>query len=239
MIADVGDITSFKWATVTAVTPLGIKLDGDTVTLGLVPESLIDPLELLVGDRVRVELSLRKCIIHGAANGGGQSGDVKLTARDAASRGWMLCQGQSLLRASYPRLFAAIGTTYGAADSTHFSLPDLRQRVAVGNGGSGTFNHLGQVGGEETHLLTANESGLRDHAHSLTGGDGHAFAWGGAGGSTVYLQNAIAAAGSPPSNNASTIQNNWNSTRGSGALNAATAHNNIQPYVVLNYQIKI
>jgi hypothetical protein len=66
----VEDMTSFKWATVTAIGPLTIQLDGDTVALALVPESLVDPLLLLAGDRVRVELSQRKCIIHGVINGG-------------------------------------------------------------------------------------------------------------------------------------------------------------------------
>ena len=40
--------------------------------------------------------------------------------------GWMAEEGASLLRASYPALFAVIGTMYGAADGTHFNLPDMR-----------------------------------------------------------------------------------------------------------------
>jgi len=70
VIQDLQDITSFKWATVTAIAPtLAIELDGDTAALALVPESLIDPLQLAVNDRVRVELSLRKCVIHGRSAG--------------------------------------------------------------------------------------------------------------------------------------------------------------------------
>lgn len=69
MIQDLQDITSFKWATVTDDSPLTIRMDGDTAPLLLVPESLIDPATLLVNDRVRVELSLRKCVIHGRAGG--------------------------------------------------------------------------------------------------------------------------------------------------------------------------
>ena len=38
--------------------------------------------------------------------------------------GYLLCDGASLLRASYPALFSAIGIIYGAADGTHFNLPD-------------------------------------------------------------------------------------------------------------------
>ena len=41
--------------------------------------------------------------------------------------GWLQENGASLLRAGiYANLFAVIGTTYGAADSTHFNLPDSR-----------------------------------------------------------------------------------------------------------------
>jgi phage-related tail fiber protein len=36
--------------------------------------------------------------------------------------------GASLVRATYPVLFGEIGTMYGAADSTHFNLPDARGR---------------------------------------------------------------------------------------------------------------
>jgi hypothetical protein len=61
---------SFKWATVTAVGPVLIRLDGDATPLALTPESLVDPSLFRVGHRVRVELSLRKCIIHGIINGG-------------------------------------------------------------------------------------------------------------------------------------------------------------------------
>lgn len=42
--------------------------------------------------------------------------------------GWLEEDGSSLVRATYPALFAAIGTMYGAADSTHFNLPDARGR---------------------------------------------------------------------------------------------------------------
>lgn len=69
MITDVKDLTSFKWATVTALSPLRIKLDGDTAALLLTPDSLIDPAGLLVNDRVRVELTERKVVIHGKSIG--------------------------------------------------------------------------------------------------------------------------------------------------------------------------
>lgn len=73
MMPSVSDMTSFRWATVTSIIPLRIQLDGDTGPLGMTPDSLVDPFLLVVGSRVRVELSGRKCIIHGASNGANTS----------------------------------------------------------------------------------------------------------------------------------------------------------------------
>lgn len=162
MITNVNDLTSFKWGTVTGNSPLQIKLDGDSSPLALIPDSLVDPLSLSLGDRVRVELSLRKVVVHGVANGSTSSfaGEVRMTAAAVAPNGWLLCRGQSLLRSAYPRLFTAIGTVYGAVDSTHFSLPAAQGRVAVGVDPAQTeFNALGKTGGAKTHSHPLSSAG--------------------------------------------------------------------------------
>lgn len=56
---------SMRWAKVTGTTPLRVQLDGDTSPIGFAPDSLVDPAELNVGDRVRCEISARRLIIHG------------------------------------------------------------------------------------------------------------------------------------------------------------------------------
>lgn len=66
------------------------------------------------------------------------SGMVSPYAGSAAPDGWLLCNGASLLRATYPDLFTAIGTTFGAADGTHFNVPDMRGRSPLGVG-TGTY----------------------------------------------------------------------------------------------------
>ena len=47
--------------------------------------------------------------------------------------GWLLCNGATVSRTTYSRLFAKIGTKYGAGDgSTTFALPNLDGRVLQG-----------------------------------------------------------------------------------------------------------
>lgn len=55
------------------------------------------------------------------------TGQVSYFARNAAPTGWLKCNGTTISRTTYAKLFAAIGTTFGAGDgSTTFVLPDLR-----------------------------------------------------------------------------------------------------------------
>lgn len=69
----------FTWATVTATSPLRIRLDGDSTALPITPDSIVAPLALAVGDRVRVEISRRRVIVHGRA-GSIDTGWVDLTS---------------------------------------------------------------------------------------------------------------------------------------------------------------
>jgi microcystin-dependent protein len=45
---------------------------------------------------------------------------------------WLLCDGRSLSQATYPKLFRAIGVTYGSVDSSSFNIPDLKGRCIIG-----------------------------------------------------------------------------------------------------------
>lgn len=51
--------------------------------------------------------------------------------------GYLMCDGTSYLRGTYPALFAVLGTNYGSADGTHFNVPDMRGRVPVGTDNAG------------------------------------------------------------------------------------------------------
>jgi len=67
-------------------------------------------------------------------------GTVLAFATKTATAGWLECNGAAISRTSYPGLFTAIGTTYGAGDgSTTFNLPELRGEFIRGwDNGRGT-----------------------------------------------------------------------------------------------------
>lgn len=141
-------------------------------------------------------------------------------AGSSAPSGWLVCDGSAVNRSTYAELFAAIGTTFGAGNgSTTFNLPDARGRTSIGAGtGSGlTARTLGATVGEENHALSSAENAAHGHQYTRTRNDtAHAAASGSQYGVVFDEDNP----------------NTGNS--GSG-----TAHNNMQPSLVLNKIIKI
>lgn len=89
-------------------------------------------------------------------------GDLIFSASPLDEVGRLMCNGQSVLRASYPRLFAKIGTTYGSADGTHFSLPDYRDRFPVGVSGTKVITATG--GAATVSLIVSN---IPAHTHEI------------------------------------------------------------------------
>ena len=65
--------------------------------------------------------------------GGFPSGTMIAFAGKSVPDGWLLCNGALVSRRTYAKLFAAIGTAWGAGDgSTTFKLPDADGRVMQG-----------------------------------------------------------------------------------------------------------
>jgi microcystin-dependent protein len=147
------------------------------------------------------------------SNNGIPTGVIMAWATDSPPAGWLLCDGSAVSRMTYANLFRIIGATYGAGDgTTTFNLPDLRGRVPVGKSTDLEFIALGQKDGEKTHTLTINE--MPAHKHSYT--------------APVNVSENKG----PTSGCATARPSTTDSTGGDGA------HNNLQPYITLNYIIK-
>lgn len=152
-------------------------------------------------------------------------GTVTMYGGTTAPAGWLFCGGGAVSRTTYSRLFAAIGTGFGAGDgSTTFNLPNLAGRMPIGfYSVDSDFASLGNYGGEKNHTLTTAE--MPPHTHQITTNSGLYFEGGSSGhadGTTGYATQA------------STL--NTGSAGGSGG--STTAHNNMPPYVVINFIIK-
>ena len=71
-------------------------------------------------------------------------GTVIAWAANSAPTGYLLCNGAAVSRATYAKLYEAIGTTYGAGDgSTTFNLPNLTDRFIQGSGTAGEYKEAG------------------------------------------------------------------------------------------------
>jgi microcystin-dependent protein len=172
---------------------------------------------------------------------------------------WKFCNGQVLTIANYPDVYAALtngGTVfrYGANPTgSTFVLPDMRHRVPVGLGSEAEFDTLGEVGGAKTHTLTEaqipshthiqnqHSHGVTDPKHNHTqnpfgsnpvdNGGVNGFVLTGASIDSGGATRGLTAEYTYISINQETATNQY--TGGS------QAHNNLQPYMTVNYLIRV
>jgi microcystin-dependent protein len=109
-------------------------------------------------------------------------GDTKFSVIGQDHMGWLKCDGRGLSTTEYNFLFQVIGYKFGGSGST-FNLPDAEGRVpgAVGQsiddvGRTGAMRRLGDLSGEEVHLLNIKEMPAHKHGSAdvtgNTNGDG-------------------------------------------------------------------
>jgi len=151
-----------------------------------------------------------------ASTVGVPAGCILPFAGSSAPTGFLLCDGATVSQTTYAALYAITGHTYGAdPGGGNFKLPNLKGKVPVGySAAEGEFDTLGETGGEKTHTLT--EAELAAHVHN-------------------FLCNASTTGTSEVSKKGTSTSTTLDtSTAGSN-----TAHNNLQPYLTINYIIKI
>ncbi len=162
--------------------------------------------------------------------------EIRIWACNFAPTGWAMCNGQLLPLSQNTALFSLLGTTYGGDGKSTFGLPDLQGRAAFfwGQGAGLSLYDIGQTGGEETVTLLTTEMPLHNHT------TGRALNAGG--GSQSPVANVWAES---PAGRGGFV--NIYATPATGAVNpnslAITGgdlpHNNLQPYLVLNFCIAL
>ena len=154
-------------------------------------------------------------------------GEVQIFGFNFAPRGWAFCSGAQLSIAQNTALFSLLGTTYGGNGQTTFALPDLRGRTPVG--GYGFPVTLGEQAGVENVTLTTAQ--VPAHAHSVNASA--------AAGTTRNPGNALygvtpAALHGPSSGSPVQLD-----PRTVAAAGGSQPHNNMQPYVAINFCIAL
>ena len=145
-----------------------------------------------------------------------------IATRSPAGGQWMVANGPAISRSTYSVLFGLIGTTYGAGDgSTTFNLPNFAGKMPLGTNGS---HPMAQTGGAETVTLSWGQMPVHDH---VAYGDG----------STAGYAGGIAAVGSYFSSNPPSHPGYLNRT--TSAAGSGQAHENMPPFLVVNFIIKV
>ena len=158
-------------------------------------------------------------------------GEIRIFAGNFPPTGWAFCNGQLLPIASNTALFSLLGTAFGGNGVNTFALPNLQGRVPLGSGqGPGlTDRARGNVLGEESHALIGPE--MPAHTHSL--------------GASAANGTSDAVAGNVMARSPAAIPQYH--VTADATLHSATVgtsgggqpHNNMQPYLTLNFCIAL
>lgn len=156
-------------------------------------------------------------------------GIVKIFAGNFAPEGWALCNGQLLPINEYQALFSIIGTTYGGDGITNFALPNLNGRVPIGTGQSTV---LGQAAGTENETILVNQ--LPEHTHIYNALSGNRE-------KADPSNNFLGTTSGPFYGQADPGDQllPMNPKVVSVAAGGAQSHNNMSPFLVLNYVIAL
>jgi microcystin-dependent protein len=157
-------------------------------------------------------------------------GEIRVFPFNFAPVGWAMCSGQLLPISQNTALFSLLGTQFGGDGKSNFSLPNLQGSVPIhqGSGAGLTAREMGETGGAPTVTLTVSE--IPEHSHGVTAAatgtndDPLDAVFAGSQGGNVYA---------PPGT----------MVKMSAAAVAQAGdnqpHNNMPPYLVLNFCIAI
>ncbi len=158
-------------------------------------------------------------------------GEIRIFGGNFAPKDWALCNGQLLSITSNTALFAILGTNYGGDGRTTFALPNLNGRAALhqGTGAGLTPRSVGASGGEATVTLLTTQMPSHHHIAACnnvqtSNNDPTGAIWTeqqGRGSVPVYT----------------TQVNTQMSTLAIDVAGGNQPHNNMQPYLGLNFII--
>ncbi len=159
--------------------------------------------------------------------------EIRIFPFNFAPTGWAKCNGQLLPLSQNTALFSLLGTTYGGNGKSNFALPDLQGNAPMhaGQGPGLSERFLGEQGGSESTTLLVSEIPLHNHLmrnHDIDLAELNA----------PSQQRSLA-----QSANATTYTPAVNLTQMSpqslAPAGGSQPHNNMQPYLTLNFCIAL
>lgn len=156
-------------------------------------------------------------------------GEIRIFAGNFAPAGWAFCDGSLQPISENEALFNLIGTTYGGDGQSTYGLPNLQSRVPIhqGQGAVSSFI-LAETGGAETVTLNANQMPQHNHAFLLSSDTG----------AQVAPADNVLGTGASVTLFRPLAPNQAMGTTTS-VIGGSQPHENMQPYLVLNYIISL
>ena len=160
--------------------------------------------------------------------------EIRIFPFNFAPTGWAKCNGQLLPISQNTALFSLLGTTYGGNGQSNFALPNMQGNAPMhpGQGPGLSLHDLGETGGSQTVTLLQSE--IPAHSH------------------TIRANNSDGLQPSPASNVASApgadrdlfwyksgTPNAVMKPDASGLTGGSLPHNNMMPYLTLNFCIAL
>lgn len=156
--------------------------------------------------------------------------EIRLVPFNFAPKGWAFCNGQILPLSQNTALFSLLGTTYGGDGKSTFALPNLQGFTVLGADGDQFL--LGQQGGAETVSLLASEIPFHSHQLQVSAAPGSSANPSGA-------TFAMPRVGRTPESAYGTGPSVPLAANAIAPVGGSQPHNNMQPYLVLNYIIAL
>jgi microcystin-dependent protein len=155
--------------------------------------------------------------------------EIRIFPFNFAPKGWAFCDGQLLPISQNTALFSLLGTTYGGDGKSTFALPDMQGNAAMqpGQGQGLSLRDLGEMSGVESITLLQSEMPSHNHILNTSNNDGNNTQPAGR-----YTGRGNAIYGPIANTNLMGLQT-------IGVAGGGLPHNNMQPYLTLNYCIAL
>jgi microcystin-dependent protein len=161
--------------------------------------------------------------------------EIRIVPFNFAPKGWAQCNGQLMAIQQNTALFSLIGIYYGGNGKSNFGLPDFQGRGPMhpGQGPGLSYHQLGEMGG--TDNVTLQQSEMPQHTHTAMTGTLAATS---GNPENKFWASAVTGRASVPMY-APTPGQVVMSPSALTVAGSSLPHNNMPPYLVLNFVIAL